>query len=273
MEVIRTRNAQSGIAPMLQLFYTDAEQEGGALFIEHPVVSIFEHPRERLVFWPGLVRDPAHELLLAATSLAPSEAALPKVAPAIKAGVRQFLFSTPQLVVQARIGGNGRMNLYVVLADANPFTGAFGQVGLQMSILLEMLAAEARVQVGEMAVQHQGLLLPTEVVERLLRLSVDDRPEDPYQTGAFKARKIDGPLNLAALVDPEHNAMGHKSKWIRHVAMPLIEAGKCETPQEALKLAANIKADDWRQALTDWCQATIEAEAFRKAQEKTDGQG
>ena len=265
MEQMRSRNAQMAVAGMLQSLYAGGEHtEDDQLLLDHPVLYTFEEPRERLIFWPGIRRNPAQELSQALTSLAQAEEHMEPAAKSITDGSDGFLFSTPRLLVQAHATDAGKINLHAVVADTNPFVGAFGQIGLQMSILIELLAHAAKKQVGELTIQHQRVALPKQVVEQLLRPSIEHIPEDPYRS--IKARKIDSPLGINDLLNNPEETMG-KSMWLRHVAGPLLVAGKAETPAEAIVLAKKIKADDWRRSMTEWCEAVQQAEAFKAAQE------
>jgi len=269
MEMIRSRNQQAAIPAVLNCLYETGDERDDVLVVDHPVIFTFERPRERMVYWPGLVRNPAHELMTAFTSLAPSEGSLADAAAAVKGGRKHFLFSTPQLVVQGRMASDGRMDLYIVTADTNPFLGAFGQMNLQMSILLELLAEAGKVHVGELTIQHQSLSLRKDVVAELLRASFDQLPEDPYANG-LKPRKIDGPLNMQVLAEDGGNVMGHKSKWVRHVAIPLLAAMQAETPAEGRELAKKVKADDWRRSMIEYCDANLAVQQF--AQEQAGGE-
>jgi len=262
MEMTRSRNAQRAVPAMLQALYT-GEQDGDDLLLDYPVLYTFEEPRERLVFWPGIRRNPAAEIQQALHSLQQAEEHLPSAAENILKGNEGFLFSTPQLLVQAKLRGN-QVNLHAVVSDTNPFVGAFGQIGLQMSILLEMLAHYAKKNVGEMTIQHQSVRLPKDVVEQLLAPTYADIPEDPYRK--IKPRKIDIPLGIADLLNNPEETMG-KNKWIRHVGGPLIRAGKAETAAEAQELAKQIKADDIKRSMIEWCEAVQQAEEFKAQQE------
>jgi hypothetical protein len=266
MELIRSRNQQTAMPALLNTLF-EGELREDMLVVDHPVVFTFERPRERLVFWPGIRRNPAHELHQALQSISTAEASLEKAAAAIVGGADNFLFTTPQMVVQGKMASDGRMNLTAILADTNPFTGAFGQAGLQLSILHELLANIAKKSVGELSIQQMGLVLQKQVVEQLLKGSFDNMPEDPYSKG-MKPRKVDPPLDIATLIDPQIEAIGGKSKWARLVAAPLLRVAQAETAEDALELCKKIKADDWRRAMTEWCEAVMVAEKFRAAQEQ-----
>lgn len=272
MEMIRARNQQAALPALLQSLYTDGEQHADQLLLDHPVVFTFERPRERLIFWPGIRRNPAGELAQALTSLQAAEPHMEQAAQAVVQGNQRFMYHNPQMVVQVRDDGAGRMDLYAILTDPNPFTGAFGGQALQLSVLLELLAQAGKRQVGELTVQHQQLQLPANVVAQLMKGSLEAMPANPYADG-LKPRKIDGPLDLGDTLKHPEVTMGHRSKWVRHVAGPLLVAGKADSPQQAAELAKRIKAEDWRRAMIEWCEAAAAAEEFQKAQGDARGEG
>lgn len=260
MEMIRTRNQQQAMPALLNTLFEGERRDENAV-VDHPVVFTFEQPRERLIFWPGIRRNPAAEMAQALQSLNQTEPHLGDAAKAVLDGSENFLFHHPRLVVQVSENHAGRLNLYAVLADSNPFTGAFGQQGLQLSMLLELLANEARRQVGEMTIQHQRLTVPASVVSQLLKSTLDDPPVNPYDR--IKPRKIDGPLAIADVLGDPAATMGIKSKFVRHVIGPLLLAGRAESAAEAAELAKKIKADDWRRAMVEWCEAVTLAQERR----------
>jgi hypothetical protein len=260
MQLITSRNIHGALAPLLQLMHVSAEQENDRFILREPVIFTFDRPRERLIFYPDFRRNPAHELGQALLSLSQAEASIEEAATAVISGASHFLFSTPHLVVRGDIDHGGRFNLSAVIAEKNPFAGAIGQLGLQMSILQELLANSAKKPVGILSVQHMGLEVNAEIIKGLLRGAYDGMTSDPYD-GELKPRKIDSPVELKMLGEEGAKAIGYKSKWVRQVALPLLIAGKAETPEEALELTKNIKANDWRRAMIEWTETVIKARA------------
>lgn len=275
IQIIPGRNFQSLMVPMLQSLHTAAEEEGEDLVFHDPVIFTVHRPTERLVFFPGFRRNPAQELGQAFASLAQAEGSIEDAAKAVTDGGGHFLFSTPQLVVRGSVGGDGRFNLTAVLADTNPFQGVLGQMGLQMSILHELMAQAAHKHVGTLTIQQMGLRVPLSVVTQLMRAALDQHPEDPYEAG-LKPRKLDGPLQMKMAVEEGPSASGYSSKWVRHVALPLLATLKAEDLDEARKLAEGIKADDWRRSCLEWLDAMGQAQAYQKmmeAKQQAEGNG
>ena len=271
-QIIPARNVQQALVPLLQALHTTAEDIGEDLVFTDPVVFRFRNPRERLVFFPGFRRNPAQELSQSMQSLVQAEGNIQQAADAVVAGAGHFLFSTPQLVVRGDIGTDGRFNLTAILADTNPFTGALGQIGLQMSILQELLANAAKKSVGELTIQHMGVRVPLQVVKNLMKAALDNDTSDPYD-GDLKPRKIDGPLEMKMLVEEGDQATGYKSKWLRHVALPLFACLKAETVEEALELTKKIKTEDWKRSMIDWLQAVKMSQDYAAAQKEAAGDG
>ena len=265
MQLINSRNPQGSMAPFLQLMHTSAKLEGDMLILNEPVVFSWERPRERLIFFPGFRRNPAAELGQAFHSLSQAENSIVEAAEAVVGGAQHFLFSTPHLVVRGDIGHDNRFNLAAVIAETNPFAGALGQLGLQMTFLQELLATSVKRQVGGLTVQHMGIAVREEVIKNLLKSSFENSVSDPYD-GGMKPRKIDGPVELKMLGEEGDNAIGYKSKWVRQVALPLLAAGHAESAEDALKLAKKIKADDWRRAMVEWSEAVILAQKYQAEQ-------
>ena len=259
MQVIKARSQQLAMPQLLSTLY-DGEQKDGVLVVDQPVVFTFEQPRERLLFWPGIRRNPAQELVAALAALKVAEDGIEAAVAGVAKGNHSFLFSTPVMVAGAKITGNNCLDMYGIISDPNPFTGAFGQANLQLSILQEMMAHAGKLDIGELTVQHQGLHMGTKIVEQLFQGALGgQRPADPYAAD-LKPRKIDMPIDVASLLDPAlRGAMGRKSKWSRLVAGPILDVGECKTPQEGLALCKKIKADDWRRATIEWCEALIQA--------------
>jgi len=158
--VIPSRNAHSAMTPFLQMMQISGEQDGESLAINEPVIFRFERPRERLIFYPAFRRNVAQELGQALASLSQAEETLPQAAAAVLGGARHFMFSTPHMVVRGDIGFDGRFNLYAVVTEDNPFRGALGQLGLQMSLLQELMAGAVKKQVGTLTIQHMSATLP-----------------------------------------------------------------------------------------------------------------
>ncbi|MCP4896070.1 MAG: hypothetical protein GY906_03765 [bacterium] len=269
MHLIPSRNAQSAMAPFLQMMHTSAEQEGDMLILNEPVLFTFEKPRERLVFYPGYARNPASELGQACQSLAQTEGAIEDAAKAVVNGAGHFLFSTPHLVVRADVDSSGRFNMQTIVSETNPFVGALGQLALQMSILQELMAGAVKKPVGTLSFQHMNVILKDEVITHLLKLGYEEPVRDPYAEG-MKVRRIDGPLQLKMLSEEGNNATGYKSKWVRHVALPLLACINTETAEEARELVKTIKAEDWRRAMSQWIEAVIMQQRYQQEQE--DGQ-
>jgi len=269
MEMIRARSPQAAMPALLQAMYAGGDlDDDGNLTLDHPVLFTFEQPRERLIFWPWIRRNPAGELASALQPLAQAEERIPNAAGTIVKGSEHFILSTPSLLVQVRMDRASRFNMHAVASDSNPFQGAFGQLGLQLSILLELLAGAAKKNVGELTIQHQRLVLPKTVVAQLLGVEMANIVEDPYRN--IKPRKIDGPLDIANILATPEETMG-KSKWVRHVAGPLLLAGRAETAAEGMELAKKIKADDFKRSMIEWCEAVQQAEDFKAQQEGSAG--
>lgn len=264
MEMIFSRNPQGAMAPLLSFMHTAGELEGDNLVIDSPVTFVYNNPRERLIFWPQFRRNPAQELYQALGSLAEAEKAIPEAAQAILTGATHFIFSTPQLVVQAKISSSGRLDMYVIVSEENPFVGALGQLGMQLTVLQELIAGAAKKPVGYFTIQHMQLRAPAMAVGQLLKAAFDEPVLDLYETGDIKTRRIDGPLDIKVMI-AEETPTGLRSKWARKVMLPLIACGKCEDVEEARKMAENIKAADIRRAMVEWTEAVIEA---KKAESK-----
>jgi hypothetical protein len=248
MEVIKARNLQTAMPAILDLLYARGERKDGQLVYRQPVSVTFEKPDERLLFWPGYKLNPAKQLHQAYASLGTAEAGIPQVAQQILTGTGQFLFSTPILVMRSVISDEGRLESYAVVANSDPMVGVAGQLGLQLSILHELLALASRKRLGKLTIQHMDLSAPEERVCMLMQNSLQDRAGDPYSTGEAKPRGLDADLEMTAALSAP---LGLKSKWTRHVFVPLQEVGALvdEKPNEARKQLGRIKAGDWRLAM------------------------
>ena len=267
MQLINSRNPHSAMASFLQMMHIAAEQEGKMLHLRQPCIFTWDHPCERLIFYPGFARNPAKELRQALQSIAQTESVILPAAESVLQGARHFLFSTPQLVLQANIDGSGCFNMAAVISETNPFLGAFGQLALQMSILHELLARSIKRRIGTLSIQHMNISVPEEVIRNFLRSAYDNEIVDPYEAGTMKARKLDAPLDLQMLTSEDAQALGYKSKWVRQVALPLFSADAEETPEECLEECQRIKADDWRQAMIEWTETRIMAKKGQDVEE------
>lgn len=256
MNQITARNGQQAMAQVLQLLHTSGElSDEGVLSFNSPVTLTYENPRERFIFWPGFRRNPAQEFYTALSSLQGAEAGIPQSAEAILGGASHFLFSTPQLVVQGQVGKDGRLNLTAVVAERNPFTGCFGQLALQLTLLQELMANSIKKNVGTFTIQHMGLDADAGVVGQLLKMSYDNPVEDPYETGKVKVRKIDNDVPIGMIIAEGDNAMGYKSKWVRGALLPLLKTGTFEDIEDIAKQTKKVKASDMRAAMEDWIDA------------------
>lgn len=254
MEVIKARNVQKAMPTVLDLLYSRGETVDGLVQYRHPVSITVEHPDERLLFWPGMKTNPFGAIANAYRSLATAEAGLETVAQAILAGRREFLFSTPILVLSATVTPENRLDAYAVITERNPLSGIGGQLGLQLSMLHELLAATTKKPLGVLTIQHQRLEMPRADLEQMMLNSLQERPVDPYSELGVKPRGLDAKLEMEmALTAP----VGIKSKWTRSVFLPMREiAGlMAEKPQEARKQCGRVKAGDWRLALERFLDA------------------
>ena len=86
--------------------------------------------------------------------------------------------------------------------------------------------------------------------------------QDPYERGKAKPRKLELPLEMAQFAEMGTQAIGYKSKWIRHVALPLLLAGRAaeENREGGRQLLKDIKASDWRQAMSEYIEQCEDAD-------------
>ena len=255
------RNPHSGLCPLLEYLSREGTKQGEEYVLAEPCVLRWEQPKERLVFWDGLTRNPAEELRQVATGLALAESHAEPAAKTVLEGNGQFLFSTPLLAVQGRFTSEGRFDLTAIMSTENPFVGAFGQIGLQMAMLQEMMAKAVKKPVGCLTMQHMGIRAPMAAVAAILESSRSKVGYDPYAEKDIKPRDFDGPLELKMLSEEGTNAIGYKSKWVRKVALPLlqIEALANENgPLAAMQKVGDIKASDWRAAMEEWLEFRLQ---------------
>jgi hypothetical protein len=255
MEIV-ARNPHSALGAFLQQLVDRGTKHEDQLVFPEPCTFAWQLPKERLIFWDGMLRDPAQELQTAAHGLAEAEAVLELSAQKILKGNRQLLFATPELAVQGQLDTNKRFRLVVALATSNPFIGAFGQYGLQISMMQELMAKSIKKPVGPMVMIHMaGVQATTLAVGGLLEEIHKRLAWDPYAEKFVKPRDLDGPLELKMLSTEGPMAMGYKSKWVRHVAVPLLEILKAQredTDIDIEKTTKRIKASDWRMAMELW---------------------
>lgn len=266
MELIRTRNAQQSLSAIIPLLYSSGEESGSDLLLDAPVMFEWERPRERMTFWPSFRRNPAHELAQSLQALRTAEAAIPDAARAVLAGKHHFLFSTPAVAIQGSIGTDGRLHLRCVTTERNPMAGALGQLGFQLTMLHELIANEAKRNLGTFSILQLGIQLPVDAVRTMFLAGADVLGYDPYTSGETKARSIDSPLDMGVLLDQGEKAIGYRSKWGRHVALPLFATQKLAMGGDwyGARIAAKlIKADDYRTSMLDWLEA---AQAAQEAQ-------
>lgn len=254
MELVRSRNPQSAMPELLHMLYSNGIKEDEMLIIPDPIMFTFEKPRERLIFWPEFQRNPAKELVVALTGLKDVESVITKAAQDVVDGKEHFIFVTPQLMVQASIDRADKFNMRTVVAEQNPFLGAFGHLMLQLTVLQELMANAVNKNMGTFSVMHMSLRTRADVIEKLLKSSIDSIPGDPYQNG-LKIRKIDGTINMTMLLEEGARATGYRSKWVRQVALPLFMSAQGENHEDGVKLAKSIKADDWKRAQIEYLHA------------------
>jgi len=270
---ITARNSQQALASFLQLMHSEADlDQKGVLRLTEPITFVFEEPRERFIFWPGFRRNPAQEFHTALQSIAQTESSLPQAAEAILADDSHFLFSTPQLVVQAKLTKAGKVDMYAIVSERNPFTGAFGQLAMQLTVLQELLCNEVKKNMGSFTIQHMGVEMHSAVVGQLLKASFDSPVADPYENGDVKARKIDSPVEIKMILEEGDKAMGYKSKWVRGVLLPLLKTGTFEDLDDIAKQIKKVKASDVRRSMEEWLLAVRESMAMQEAA-KAAGQG
>lgn len=266
MECLRSRNPQSALPALLNMLYANGVSKDGKLSLPDPATFVYEKPRERLIFWPGFHRNPAKELVAALGALRQIEDVIPKAAADVVAGREHFIFFTPQMTVQANIDSNNKFNMRTVVAESNPFHGAFGYLALQLTLLHELMANSVKIDMGTFSIQHMSISADKEVIEMLLKESLNNIPKDPYQNGV-KIRKIDGNINMAMLLDEGVAAQGYRSKWVRSVALMLFHSAQCESFDAAISWAKKIKADDWKLAQITYLEALKVASANQAAAE------
>lgn len=264
MNHIGSRNPQSAMPRLLQLMYRRGDKDGEMLIMPEPVMFTFQKPRERLIFWPGFQRNPVKELVIALTGLRQVENVISKAAQDVVDGKEHFVFVTPQLMVQANIDRAGKFNMRAVVAEQNPFLGAFGHLMLQLTILQELMANAVDKDMGAFSIMHMSLKIRADLIEKFLKESLDDIPGDPYSDG-LKTRRIDGTINMSMLLDEGAKATGYRSKWVRAVALPMFLAASGEDFDESMKRAKSIKADDWKRSYIEYLYA------LKVAKEATDG--
>lgn len=258
MELVRSRNPQSAMSETLNLLYRKGEKVGENLVMPEPVSFIYEKPRERLIFWPSFQRNPSRELHAALSGIRQIEKVIGDAAKEVMAGKTHFIFSNPQIVVQAHIDRSNRFHMRTVAAETNPFLGALGNAMLQLSILQELMANSIDHEMGTFTMLHMTISVKADFVEKLLKESLDGIPDDPYQHG-LKTRKIDGNINIAMLLDEGARAAGYRSKWTRCVALPVFLSSQGRDFDESMKRTKDIKADDWRRLQIEYLRALNDA--------------
>lgn len=249
MEVIKARNLQQAFPRVLELMYARGQRtKDEQIVYDRPCIVTMERPDERLLFWPGYKLNPAAHLMQAYQSLATAEPGIAQTAQAVLNGSGQFLFSTPVLVVQSRISKEGRFETYAIVTTDDPMVGLAGQLGLQLSILHELLANAAKKKLGSLTIQHMRLVAPEERTSQLMLNSLQEGFDDPYEAGRVKPRSLDDQLEMGEAIK---KTLGLKSKWSKHVFIPLQELAAL--PQtEARGKTGNIKASDWRLAMEQY---------------------
>lgn len=246
MEVIKARNLQQAFPRVLELMYGRGQRTKDEMVVyDRPCAITLERPDERLLFWPGYRLSPAKALLQAYQSLATAEPGIAQTAQSVLNGSPQFLFSTPVLVVQARITSEGRFETYAILTTEDPMVGVAGQLGLQLSMLHELLANAAKKKLGSLTIQHMRLAAPEERTSQLLLNSLNDGFHDPYERGEVKPRSLDDQLEMGEAIK---KTLGLRSKWSKHVFIPLQELDALPATEARAKLGS-IKASDWRLAM------------------------
>lgn len=249
------RNPHSALCLALMHLSEHGTKVDGNFVLSEPCAFTWEQPKERFVFWEGMSRDPGEELRQVAIGLAAAEAHIGPAGETVLQGSNQFLFSTPLLAVQGRIVDN-KLNMMAITTQTNPFIGAFGQINMQLTMLHELMAKSIRKSVGQFTIQHMGLSAPMEAVGALLEASRKQHGEDPYTEKLVKPRDLDANIELQMLATEGAGAIGYKSKWVRHVALPLLEISEMakERPLAALQQVNRIKASDWRASMEEWLE-------------------
>lgn len=228
------------------------QHEDGVRRIREPVVVAVSRPEERVLSWPELRRDPAQELSDALVGILQAKPLVPLVAESLQRETQGFHFSANALAVHFGLDFMGFVDLTAFTSDNDLMGGAFGQLGLQLSLMLELVSREADRARGTLTIIHSSGMVDKKSCQALL----PDYYSPAWQSGYV----VDG--NLPMPIDTEHfwsdvemfcevqeKAVGFKSKFARHLLLPLTLASKAEGKDEALKACESIQATDWRRAM------------------------
>jgi hypothetical protein len=256
MDVIRTRNAQTGLMMLRNKTiakYTRFGQEG-SVRLPGGLTLVVERPQERVVSWPGLGQNPAQELTDALLSLHQARAAMDMVAQSIGQSVDGFHMHTGTLVVSVQTDAAEELTMTACTSENNILAACFGSMFLQLSMLQELLAQRAGLKMGPLTLVQTGAYLTGAGRAALCPSVFDRRFHDGYTLKACEATPIvvDATFwsDTRMYLETQGEGVGYTSPFIRQTAIPMLHALKCEEKKQALELAGRIKSSDWRRAMT-----------------------
>jgi hypothetical protein len=161
------------------------------------------------------------------------------------------------------VGGN--LNMTVFCRSNDIIWGCYGANAVHFSMLQEFMAALVGVPVGRYWHISDNWHAYLDTFTPLIPLADQrcmppDQPRNPYEGDAAWYPMINTPINvwlgdLTMFLDEGIHAMGYRDPFFRHVALPMMQAHrffKEKDSSRALDSAAQIKAPDWRRAVTEW---------------------
>lgn len=254
MVTIEARNTHSA---MIQARATYSDYLGGdadVTALPGPLAVSIQQPRERVA---PLGQNPAQDLADLLVSIYQAREVVMAAAKGVRKCLPGFHLTTQTLVVRMDVTKGDRLSMTAVTTEANILRAAMGPMLMQLSFLQELIALQAELRVGELTmIQTNDGAITKAGREVLSRVGLN-----PYTADGIEPYEIREDLDqffadIRQFIEVQDGAVGYKSPFIRHVAIPMLQAAKIaadeERPREdAVRACSRIKASDWRRAMEE----------------------
>jgi hypothetical protein len=230
MLTIQARNLHGALLKLWNETRNAPAQDG-------PLVVHVERPAERVLWWPTLGQSPAERLQDALPGLVAVRPHLGVLSKAVAGPGWQL--ATPSHVMRLE-SRDGVLHGTLASTFGDPFEVVWGSLGLQMSLLLELMAIQLNLKVGGLTYVLSWAQTDPE------KLAVEGwMPEvaDAYTAGLCRPWEFKEPLSdlwdqLGMFADVGAEATGYTSPFVRHVLIPIVMGDP-----------ARCQASDWARAL------------------------
>ena len=167
--------------------------------------------------------------------------------------------TTKTLAVVVQTNAAEELTVTACTSENNICDAIFGPMFLQLSMLQELIAQRASLDMGSLTLIQTGAFLTAKDLAAIFGPVFNRGFHDPYTLRACDAAPIvvDETFwsDTKMYLETQGQGVGYTSPFIRQTAIPMLAALNCEEKKRALELVGRIKSPDWQRAMKLFVEA------------------